>query len=314
MKSIYTQAIVLLFMASTTYAAKIDTAVTVSIGGIQQVISMRGKQADQPALLYLHGGPGQAASSQQEKITSQLESSFVVIHWDQRNAGKTLTLNTSPQPATLAQMQHDAEEVLDYIRQTLQQEKVVIVAHSWGNVLGFHLASKYPGKIAAFVSVSPGIYPTKSQKIALKRLKKYFRQEHHAQAIAQLDSIKVPHRGLEDMIIQYRWQHVYEGEEVTDEMLAQYRPFFTDWEKKWMPIYQSLYDQNLLKQIKEIRCPVYFFVGNRDYTSNYNLTAAYYKRLKAPQKEIIWFDTGHNIPHLVPDLFQQQILKVLDRA
>lgn len=308
MKPRYLISIILILIFRTTSAVEIDTTVTVQIGGINQILSVQGEDVKNPLILYLHGGPGQAASPQREKITSKLEKDFVIVHWDQRNSGKTLEVNTSEVPVTIDLMQSDAEEVLNYLLKEYQQEKLTIVAHSWGNVLGFHLVEKYPERIEALFSVSPGIDATKSQKIALKRLKDHFSKENNGKALGQLSSIKVPHESIEDMVIQYRWQSVYDGEQVTDEMIEQYMPFFLDWEKKWMPIYKELYDRNLSKDLKEIACPIYFFVGKQDYTTNFKLTEAYYKKLKAPSKKLIWFDTGHNIPALEPDVFQSMIM------
>lgn len=292
-------------------ATEIDTTYVVQIGGIDQFISIQGANRDNPILLFLHGGPGQAASSQKEQLTSTLAESYVVVHWDQRNAGKTLEMNPSKVPVTIDLMKRDAEKVLDHLLTKFQREKVFVLAHSWGNVLGFHLVEKHPERVAAYIAVSPIVDPTKSQQKALKRLKRHFRKENNDKAIQQLASVTIPHAGIEDMVTQYRWQSTYDGEQVTDEMLEKYQPFFLDWEKKWMPVYQELYEINLIRQLKEISCPVYFFVGTEDYTTNFNITEKYYQRVKAPQKGISWFATGHNILALVPALFQNKVIETL---
>lgn len=301
--------IILFLFIKTTYAYEIDTTAIIQIGGLKQFISIQGKNADNPILLYLHGGPGQAASSYKEMVTGQLEEHFVVVHWDQRNAGKTLELNASDLPITLDLMKKDAEAIFTYLLDAFEREQLTVVAHSWGTVLGFHLADKYPEHIQNFIAISPDVNAHKSQKIALKRLKKHFKKIGDDKALNQLNNIKVPHESIEHMIVQYRWQSVYDGEVVTDEIIEQFMPFFLSWEKTWMPVYKELYDRNLLKSLKELECPVYFFAGKEDFTTNFKITEAYFKKLKAPVKEIFWFNTGHNIPKNKPDLMQKIIIK-----
>lgn len=312
MKHPYLTVLSLVLSINFAHAISIDETRVIPVGDIKQFISIQGKNENNPILLYLHGGPGQAASPNKEKITSNLEKDFVIVHWDQRNTGKTLELNISPNPVTIELMQTDAEVVFQYLLKSFNRERIVVVAHSWGNVLGFHLAQRFPNQIATFFSVSPSIYPQKSQHLELKQLKKYFKKEKNEKALTQLSTIQIPHRNMEEMIIQYRWQSEYGGETVTDEMVQQYMPFFLDWEQKWMPIYNEMSARNLFKQLKEVSCPVIFFIGKEDYTSNFKLTATYYKKLKAPSKEVVWFETGHNIPMLMPELFQKKIMYSLE--
>lgn len=54
---------------------KIDTSYFVKIGGIDQYISLKGVK-DKPIVLYLHGGPGAAASAHSDQITASLEQDF----------------------------------------------------------------------------------------------------------------------------------------------------------------------------------------------------------------------------------------------
>lgn len=90
----------------------IDTTEVLSIGGIQQYISVKGKDTSLPLLLFLHGGPGGSVMHYADKFTHRLQNHFVVIQWDQRQTGKTLALNPSPLPLTLEQFQRDTYEMI----------------------------------------------------------------------------------------------------------------------------------------------------------------------------------------------------------
>ncbi|MEM9918391.1 MAG: alpha/beta hydrolase [Bacteroidota bacterium] len=313
MKSAFLSTLFLLFFINTLHATAIDTTANIQIGGIEQFVSIQGKNTVHPILLYLHGGPGQAASAQKDRITAKLEENFVVVHWDQRNSGQTLKLNAFDAPVTLDRMKKDAEEVFMHLLKRFKRSQLIILSNSWGTVLGFHLAHKYPKQVQALFAVSPSINATESQKIALQRLIAHFTELEHKKALEQLSAVQIPHETIEQMIVQYRWQSVSDGQEVTDEQIQQYMPFFLDWEQKWMPIYKELYSRNLAEELPELHCPVYFFVGKKDYNTNFKLTEAYFEQLKAPTKEIFWFDTGHNILKPQAERVQEIIAEVLSK-
>jgi hypothetical protein len=65
----------------------IDEAMFAPIGGIEQWITIRGWDRNNPVLLYVDGGPGGATSP--FNVFSRWEKVFTVVQWDQRGAGKT---------------------------------------------------------------------------------------------------------------------------------------------------------------------------------------------------------------------------------
>src|SRR6056297_1877985 len=67
------------------------------IGGTEQAILINGKNAENPVLVYLHGGPGFPMlpfvpfSESMEK----LEEQFTIVYWEQRGTGKSYHFNLS---------------------------------------------------------------------------------------------------------------------------------------------------------------------------------------------------------------------------
>src|SRR4051794_9712617 len=70
------------------FAKPIQTAGFVSIGGLDQWITVDGTNADAPVMLFLHGGPGEAMSPFPD-VFLPYQKDFTVAVWDQRGAGKT---------------------------------------------------------------------------------------------------------------------------------------------------------------------------------------------------------------------------------
>ena len=57
-------------------------------------------------------------------FTSLLKSRFTIVQWDQRDAGRTLKLNPSLVQPSVALMEKDTLEVINFVRKELKQEKI----------------------------------------------------------------------------------------------------------------------------------------------------------------------------------------------
>ena len=117
----------------------IDSLERVRIGGIDQWIEVRGQDVNSPILLFIHGGPGVAFIPLSGSFQSAWEAHFTVVQWDQRGAGKTYASNDlgiQRNSMNLPQMQQDALELTNYLRARFKREKIFVIGHSWGSVLG----------------------------------------------------------------------------------------------------------------------------------------------------------------------------------
>jgi proline iminopeptidase len=123
----------------------------VGIGGIDQWVSVRGRDLANPAVVFLHGGPAEAQSPFLQ-LFAEWERDFTVVQWDQRGSGKTFGRNGAATPGmTLDRMADDAIEVCQYAQKRLGKARVIVVGHSWGALLGQHAFRRNPGPFAAFV-------------------------------------------------------------------------------------------------------------------------------------------------------------------
>jgi pimeloyl-ACP methyl ester carboxylesterase len=131
----------------------IDEAAYVEIGGIEQWITIRGQDRNNPVLLFLHGGPGDATNPWGYAAFPTWLKYFTVVQWDQRGAGKTFGRNGAASASTITpdRMVQDGIELVEWLKQKLHKEKIVLVGHSWGSVLGFFMVKARPDLFYAFV-------------------------------------------------------------------------------------------------------------------------------------------------------------------
>ncbi|MEV6562361.1 alpha/beta hydrolase [Nocardia sp. NPDC051756] len=127
----------------------------VRIGGIDQWIEIRGEDLANPVLLELHGGPG-ITNTYFAHRTRAWERHFTIVRWDMRGGGKTFGRGEQG-VATFDQLLTDAVEVTRYVHKRLSTDKVVLLANSFGSVLGLRLARSHPELYSAYVGTDQNI-------------------------------------------------------------------------------------------------------------------------------------------------------------
>lgn len=283
----------------------IDTACAVSIGGIEQFITIKGKNRSLPLFLFLHGGPGGSVMGYADRFTDKLEEHFVVVQWDQRGTGETKMLNESPVPLSFAVFKTDTHELIEYLLKRFQRPKLYLAGHSWGTALGFHIAQYYPDRLYAYLAIGPMINQLESERIALDLMKKGAKKTGDQHELQALSRIHIPFENGKQLHLHRQGLLALSG---SRRKLSE--SYVDDWAKRWLSVFNEASKVNLIESLPEIACPVYFFAGRQDLQTNAYIAETYYKFLKAPRKDFFWFDdAGHAVPTAEPDLLQQRIIE-----
>jgi pimeloyl-ACP methyl ester carboxylesterase len=130
-------------------ATSIQEARFVTLGGIEQWVTIRGANRANPVLLVVHGGPGDAQSSL--RSTYQLyEKDFTIVQWDQRGAGRTYIKNPNSPPEP-ERVELDGIELAQYLCEYLTKKKILLLGHSWGSYLAIGMVQRRPELFAAYI-------------------------------------------------------------------------------------------------------------------------------------------------------------------
>jgi pimeloyl-ACP methyl ester carboxylesterase len=167
---------------------------SVEIGGLRQWILMRGADRGNPVLLWLHGGPGGAQMPFAHHLDRALEQHFVVVHWDQRGAGKSNHGGFDEGTMRLERYIEDTRELLDHLRRRLGVERVILLGHSWGSRLGIEIVARHPERIVAYVGVSQVVDHERATLIARDWLEGVIDPETDPEDLRELRSIEMPAR------------------------------------------------------------------------------------------------------------------------
>lgn len=300
-----------ILIAATTlglFAKPIRTAEAISIGGIQQWITIRSTDDALPVLLFLHGGPGNSVMGYADKFTETLQQHFVLVHWDQRESGKTAKLNPSTVPLTVALMEQDAVEMVNYLRKRFQKEKLFLVGHSWGGFLALRVAALLPESLTACVAAAPMVNQWASERQTLDWLLDKARSENNTEAIGELSQVHIPFETPDELYFHRRWLLLANKKNPFP------KGFVRRWGEKWFAVYSEACSINLFEVSPSLACPVYFFLGATDRQASSTISEAYFRALKAEKKELIWFtNSGHNLNLTEPKKFQETIIGMLPR-
>ena len=116
----------------------------ITLGGIPQAVLIRGLDTTNPVLLMLHGGPGFTEMALFATYNQDLEKDFIVVNWDQRGAGLSYDPSIPDSTMNIQQFVNDAHELVSWLKKRYNREKIYLLGHSWGSILGIHLTQQYP--------------------------------------------------------------------------------------------------------------------------------------------------------------------------
>jgi pimeloyl-ACP methyl ester carboxylesterase len=130
---------------------KIQEAKFVTLGGIEQWITIRGEKQSSPLFLIVHGGPGDAQSCYTD-VYADYEKKFIVVQWDQRGAGKTFGKYHEQTPnLTIEQLANDGIELAEYLKKRFPRNDLIVLGHSLGTAIATDMVIKRPDLFKAYV-------------------------------------------------------------------------------------------------------------------------------------------------------------------
>jgi pimeloyl-ACP methyl ester carboxylesterase len=306
----------------------IDSVESIELGGVKQWLFIHGEDRTKPVLLWLHGGPGDPLMPAARPLDADLIKHFVVVHWDQRGAGKSYDGGLPPEMLTTERYIADTHDLVQELRQRFNAPKIYLVGHSWGAQLGALTVTRYPELFYAYVAVSQPVSIPQGQRAVYPRLLDQARATGNQEALHELEVLgPPPWSTLESALIFGKWNGFFGGamRNSTAEQLqaaAEKSPVYTpeDFEKlgqgqlfSLTAMYTYILQINLFEQAPRLDVPVYFFQGRHDGQAPGELTERYYNSLVASHgKTLVWFEESAHVPmYEEPAKFNQQMLRVL---
>jgi proline iminopeptidase len=277
---------------------------------------VRGKDLNNPLLLYVHGGPGDAIMGVSWSFQRPWEDYFTVVEWDQRASGKTYASNDwqTVQPTMkIDRFVSDAEELVQFLRTKYHKRKIVLLGHSWGTVIATELAQRHPEWFSVYVGTGQVVDTRQSERLGYEETLKEAQAAHNTGALQDLKAL-APYPGTSGPISfdktmkERKWLVHYGGytwRNTNDhyEDLMRLSPDYTDAdvkgyekgdEKSPRAIWDEFSEVNFWKR-NVFRCPVVLLQGSHDLNVSHELVARWYATLQAPEKKLVWFPNSSHM-------------------
>ncbi|XMB85369.1 alpha/beta hydrolase [Mycoplasmatota bacterium WC44] len=296
-------------------ASDVDVFEGVDIGGIKQFILARGNNESNPLILFLHGGPGMAQIGFMPHYQKILEEHFIVVNWDQRGAGLSFSDNIPKESMNTQQFIYDTIEVTNYLRKKYKKERIYLIGHSWGSLLGMKVIYEHPELFYHFIGVGHVADMWRVEELRYNFTKDMVIKENNTEAIKELEGIGYPpyKDGLNCIQVSSKWHAKYakyirtgDANTFITEGIKNSRYFSNENMEQWSnglqfsinSLFKELFEANLYKNVKTVDVPVTFFGGRFDYTTFSSLASEYLDYINAPKKNFVWFEKSAHIPML----------------
>jgi pimeloyl-ACP methyl ester carboxylesterase len=295
-------------------AGSISEKIKVNIGGLEQGMFIKGKNARNPVLLYLHGGmPDYFLTTH---YPTKLEEDFTVVWWEQRGSGLSFSPDIPPESVNPEQIISDTLEMTNYLRDRFGKEKIYLMGHSGGTFIGIQAAARAPELYHAYLGVAQMTNQLESEKLAYKYMLQRFKDDGNTTMVRQLeqapvgDIVPLPASYLKVRDVAMHGLGVGTTHDmksiITGLLLASVlNSEYTLGEKVGMwrgkvfsgnRLRNTQLSTDLTKKVTRLEIPVYFFHGVYDYTVSYPLAKSYFDRLDAPVKGFYTFKHSAHSP------------------
>jgi pimeloyl-ACP methyl ester carboxylesterase len=282
----------------------------VRLGGADQWILERSENTDNPILLFLHGGPGTSQLTMNRRNTRALEQSFVVVNWDQRGAGKSYRAIGDVPRMHVAQFVEDTHDLTVYLLEKFHQDRIVLVGHSWGSLIGVLTAARYPELFHCYVGIGQAANMMASEIASYQWTLQQAELRHDTRAIAALQRMgPPPYPGdwRAHVMTERRLLARYGGERHANsngafglvmggvafsreyglaDRVNVFRGILGSMKLLWPEMLQV----DLFTSVPELQIPVYLMEGRFDHEAASEIAERYFHALKAPSKELTWFE------------------------
>jgi len=302
---------------------RIEEASFVAIGGIEQWVTIRGDDRDNPVLLLLHGGPGDVQSPLVSTY-APYEKDCVLVQWDQRGAGRTFAKNGAA-GVTRERLIADGIDLAEQLRRRFPRAALIPFGHSWGSIIATAMAQQRPELFAAYVGTGQVSSWADTVQFQFDFLRNRYKEQGNTAALAALDAIGTPdpknvqqYFGFSRPIRQQMnasdtaWlvglRTAYSDNGETEETV---KAIGDGMSASGSALIGASVAGDLTATATSFRIPYYVIQGRHDLFTPTPLAEAYFNKVSAPKKRLIIIeDAGH----FALATHQRQVIAALKRV
>ncbi|MHC0037992.1 alpha/beta fold hydrolase [Pseudoneobacillus sp. C159] len=290
-------------------ANSISTLEPIEVNGTKLEVMIRGADRNNPIILFVHGGPGCSEIPYVRKYQDILEENFTIVHYDQRGSGKSYHFFEDYSNLSADLHVDDLVALTEYVTDLLNQEKVLLIGHSYGTYIGMKAAKKAPERFAAYIGIGQVADPVQSERDSLEYTIHQAKLANHSKDVAELESLKESIISGEKLTPRNLVRKYGGAARLINDNMDYYLGFLLNREYNLLDIIRyvrgvTISQKILLPEerkhnitsIKKLELPVYFVMGEYDYMTSTNAAKTYFERIEAPIKDFVQFEHSAHYP------------------
>jgi pimeloyl-ACP methyl ester carboxylesterase len=311
---------------------RVDDGQFVTIFGVDQWITLRGLDSNNPALLIV-SGPG-AAFSRLAPFFEPWERAFTLAQWDQPGAGGTQAKNgdAGTGELTYARLARDGIAVAEFVCRRLRVGKIAVLGISGGSIVALMMVKQRPDLFFAYVGTGQIVDWARQETLSYARVLEQARALGNAEAVAELENLgppPYPDAAADAVKSKYAntltpvEQGVFASLEPAVMAAINSPPAGARYVPPGLPVldvmttamaaYARLRDELVAFDARKLgldfEVPMFFFQGDRDTFTVVSLVEGFVADIRAPQKALELIEGGGHSAFFVRDAFFELLVR-----
>ena len=300
----------------------------VSINGISQYF-LHIPNDSKNVIIMLHGGPLAPNSYLAYHHQSYLDFCNVV-YYDQRGSGKTqIKSKTKPENLSFDILIEDLRQTIQYVKEKYSTDRVFLVGHSYGTMIGTEYIKKYPHDVAGYIGYGQAVDMPMQNRSWYEYTKKAIMSSGKRRDIKKINSIDSNFPNIErdafvasySVLVKLAFKYSYH--------INNHRKVYTKSplfslrdgmqmgfsEKPGHSLVRDVeYDYSIRNTLK-YDIPIYYVLGRYDEWTTSTIAAEYFETIEAPSKGLHWIENaGHMVDIDNPSALFSTIKKILEEV
>jgi pimeloyl-ACP methyl ester carboxylesterase len=308
----------------------IDDEFFVKSDGAELYIRVRGQNIHNPVLLFLHGGPGEATGPLffQAYAGPELEKHFIVGYLHQRNTCQSPSVPVAT--LTIEQFVKDVYNVVEFLREKFNKDKIFLLGHSFGGILGYMYLLEYEdnNNIEKFVSAGGAFSAISLEENGYKAALELSKKTNNQQALERLNTLgPPPYETFQEgmvwrMLIMNMLNRMKEGITKNLQMpkvmsITGIENINPEWQKKMMEIASAMWNElntiDIEDDVKKIGISILMIAGANDIMVPFRLMEKGYENLGGEKEYFILEKSNHMMFIDEPDLFVSKVIEFFQK-
>lgn len=306
--------IISLFSPTWTSHIKGDNSISaleqVEINGSSHEIMIRGKDKDNPVIIFVHGGPGCPEIPYADQYQDLLETNFTVVNYDQRASGKSYHFFEDYSNLSSDLLVEDLLAMTDYISERLGKEKIILIGHSYGTYIAMQAAYEAPEKYEAYIGIGQMSDTTESEIDSLNYSINQAQKAGNTDDVLFLQGLTEKIKNGDtftprNYVMKYggasRLIDNPDGDNIGILFSSEYNLLDVIRYNFGLSFSQNTLLKEVLKNplptiVTDLKIPCYFIMGKYDYMTSTKAAKNYFDMIEANKKEFITFEQSAHYP------------------